>query len=118
MTVPTRLDLLDSTGYSAMQDANSNFANVWPYLAEIENARDGESTVLAKMNAIDANIATLTVGTGCPVSSNDTTPGYLNGKLVAGSGIELVEGNDGGNETLTVSAADMESMAFFYGIHF
>lgn len=38
------------------------------------------------------------------VSSNDTTAGYLNGKLVAGSGIVLTENNNGGNETLTISA--------------
>ena len=36
------------------------------------------------------------------VSANDTTPGYLNGKLVAGSLITLTENNDGGNETLTI----------------
>lgn len=39
------------------------------------------------------------------VSSNDTTPGYLNGKLVAGTGIALQENNDGGNETLEVSGS-------------
>jgi hypothetical protein len=39
------------------------------------------------------------------VSSNDTTAGYLNGKLVAGTNITLTENNDGGNETLTISAA-------------
>jgi hypothetical protein len=38
------------------------------------------------------------------VSSNDTTAGYLNGKLVAGAGITLTENNDGGNETLTISS--------------
>ena len=38
------------------------------------------------------------------VSSNDTTPGYLNGKLVAGSNITLTEGTDGGNETLSIAA--------------
>lgn len=37
------------------------------------------------------------------VSSNDTTPGYLNGKLVAGTGITLTENSDGGNETLTIT---------------
>jgi len=51
-------------------------------------------------------------GTGSPpdytnstayVSANDTTPGYLNGKLVAGSGISLTENNDGANETLTIA---------------
>lgn len=38
------------------------------------------------------------------VSSNDTTPGYLDGKLVAGSNITLTEGNDGGDETLTIAS--------------
>lgn len=37
------------------------------------------------------------------VSANDTTPGALNGKLVAGSGIALAEGSDGADETLTVA---------------
>jgi|TARA_R100001129_G_scaffold41228_1_gene28089 hypothetical protein len=39
------------------------------------------------------------------VSSNDTTPGFLNGKLVAGTGVTLTEGSDGGDETLTVAAS-------------
>lgn len=39
------------------------------------------------------------------VSSNDTTAGYLNGKLVAGTNITFTENNDGGNETLTIAAA-------------
>lgn len=39
------------------------------------------------------------------VSSNDTTPGFLNGKLVAGSNITLTEGSDGGNETLTIASS-------------
>ena len=38
------------------------------------------------------------------VSSNDTTAGFLNGKLVAGSNVSLTEGSDGGNETLTIAA--------------
>ena len=37
------------------------------------------------------------------VSSNDTTPGYLNGKLLAGMNITITEGSDGGNETLTIA---------------
>lgn len=36
------------------------------------------------------------------VSSNDTTPGFLNGKLVEGTAIDLVEVGDGTNETLRV----------------
>lgn len=57
------------------------------------------------------------------VSANDTTAGYLNGKLVAGSQITLTEGSDGGNETLTIAATGVSSdvgvsgigmMAFLY----
>ena len=40
------------------------------------------------------------------VSSNDTTAGFLNGKLLAGEGIDLTEGSDGGNETLTIAGED------------
>ena len=37
------------------------------------------------------------------VSANDTTPGFLNGKLVIDTGkTTLTENNDGGNETLTI----------------
>ena len=39
------------------------------------------------------------------VSSNDTTAGYLNGKLTAGTNVTLTEGSDGGNETLSISSA-------------
>ena len=38
------------------------------------------------------------------VSSNDTTAGYLNGKLVAGANVTLTENNNGGDETLTIAA--------------
>lgn len=49
------------------------------------------------------------------VSSNDTTPGYLNGKLVAGSGITLTENNNGANETLSIGvAATYQSSASYY----
>ena len=38
------------------------------------------------------------------VSANDTTPGYLNGKLVGTTGkVTLTENNNGANETLTVN---------------
>ena len=38
------------------------------------------------------------------VSANDSTSGYLNGKLVAGTNITFTENNDGSNETMTISA--------------
>lgn len=37
------------------------------------------------------------------VSADDTTPGYLDGKLVAGSDISLTVGSPAGNETLTIA---------------
>lgn len=39
------------------------------------------------------------------VSSNDSTAGYLNGKLVAGTGVSFTEGSDGANETLTIASS-------------
>jgi len=50
------------------------------------------------------------------VSSNDTTAGFLNGKLVAGDNVTFTEGNDGGNETLTIASVDNSvSMAIALG---
>lgn len=36
------------------------------------------------------------------VSANDTTPGFLNGKLIPEETLALTENNDGGDETLTI----------------
>lgn len=49
------------------------------------------------------------------VSSNDTTAGYLNGKLVAGSGISLTENNNGGNETLGIAVSNLDAGAITTG---
>ena len=49
------------------------------------------------------------------VSSNDTTAGYLNGKLVAGTGIALTENNNGGNETLGIAVANLDASAITTG---
>lgn len=49
------------------------------------------------------------------VSSNDTTAGYLNGKLVAGSGISLTENNNGGNETLGIAVSNIDASAITSG---
>jgi len=45
------------------------------------------------------------------VSANDTTPGYLNGKLTAGTGVTLTENNNAGDETLSVSATAASATA-------
>ena len=49
--------------------------------------------------AADTDVKTL-------VSANDTTAGYLNGKLVAGSNVTFTENSDGSDETLTIAATD------------
>jgi hypothetical protein len=59
----------------------------------------------------DLHAATKQYAEKAKVSSNDTTAGYLNGKLVAGDNITLTEVGDGGNETLEIAAAD-PSVAF------
>ena len=70
----------------------------------------GATLDIASGGTIDATGATITGFDAASdekvkVSSNDTTPGFLNGKLVAGTNITLTEGTDGGNETFTVAAA-------------
>lgn len=45
------------------------------------------------------------------VSSNDTTAGYLNGKLIVGPGITFTENNNGSNETLTVAKTILDNFA-------
>ena len=49
------------------------------------------------------------------VSSNDTTPGFLNGKLVAGTAVTFTENNNGGDETLTIAATDPTALAIALG---
>jgi hypothetical protein len=62
-----------------------------------------ETTVAGGTTFVDlANAAT---DEKAKVSSNDTTPGFLNGKLVAGANVTLTENNNGGDETLTIAAA-------------
>jgi hypothetical protein len=50
------------------------------------------------------------------VSSNDTTAGYLQTKLVAGVGITLTEVDDGGNETLQVASSTYTGTSTFNDI--
>jgi hypothetical protein len=55
------------------------------------------------LNKVDVIGGNLNGGGVVSVSSNDTTQGYLNGKLVAGTGMTFTENNDGSAETLTLT---------------
>ena len=68
----------------------------------------GVTLDIASGGTIDATGATITGFDAASdekvkISSNDTTPGFLNGKLTAGANITLTEGSDGGNETLSIA---------------
>lgn len=68
----------------------------------------------AKVDANTIAVAALASGSGVVVSANDTTVGYLNGKLVAGEGIEFTENNDGGNETLTIVSPELSPVKLHF----
>jgi len=74
---------------------------------------DGTNFILLNPANVDRTVV---------VSSNDTTRGYLNGKIVAGEGVDLTENNDGANETLTISGEDASTtnkgIASFNSSHF
>lgn len=104
-----------SAGFAfAVRNSGTGVITIDPYLSE---QIDGAATIALAAGesclvVADAGAtAWKTVGRAttptyqAKVSSNDTTPGYLNGKLVAGSNISLTEGSDGGNETLTVASS-------------
>ena len=81
---------------------NSSATAIWKDVSNLlsfKDAANGTKTLtdLAAASGADEK---------AKVSSNDTTQGYLNGKLVAGAGIALTENNDGSNETLSVIASN------------
>jgi hypothetical protein len=63
------------------------------------------NTEFGYLNGVTSNIQTQLNTETLKVSSDDTTKGYLNGKLVGGTGITLTENSGGGNETLTLSTS-------------
>lgn len=62
--------------------------------SEVDDARDGEASLLAKQNAQDALIDSLESGSG-------TLASYLNGSFIAEKGVTLT---DNGDDTLSVSS--------------
>lgn len=92
-----------------INDLTELFAASAAISTEVEDARDGETDLLTKIDAIDTAVGALASGSGVVISANDTTAGFLNGKMLAGEGIDFTEGNDGGNETLTILCEDATS---------
>ena len=101
---------------------NDDMAELHAIRTEVIAARDGAASLLAQIDILQAAIVAVTNGAGLLVSLNDTTPGFLNGKLVGDDDISLYEGSDGGDETLGLSLkntnqiADLHSVVFFNGI--
>lgn len=76
-------------------------------LTELNFTGAGVTATQSSAGVVTVNVTSGGGGTDekVKVTSNDTTAGYLFGKLVAGSNITLTENNNGSNETLTISAA-------------
>lgn len=93
-----------------IDDANNyGYGWVWWHRSESGTGviHDFEKNGGTNLDAFEIGVDTpggVTTDEKAKVSSNDTTAGYLNGKLVAGARISLTEGNNGGNETLTIAA--------------
>jgi len=108
----------DSGVTALLTKINNDMTELFTIALEVENARDGESTLLAQINTLQASITALTAGSGCPVSSNDTSAGYLNGKLVyPHDTIQREEKSDGGDETMEVTVGtDLpRRLSFMFG---
>lgn len=101
---------LIATEVAAARDGQANLLakidSMDAYDVELVDARSGYANLLAKISAMDTAITAAIAGSGVWVSSNDTTTGYLNGKLVAGNRAVFTENNNGSNETLTVAMKD------------
>ena len=103
---------LGSTATGSLPDPVDDLFLGWDGAAGA--VKNSVKTITEVEDAVDA-VEALSAGSGVKVSSNDTTVGFLNGKLVAGTGISFVENNDGANETLTfnlgtVANADLADM--------
>lgn len=107
-----------SISQAAVTDLTTNLNNIYAYTGmtdgsdaaptysthgAIVNVADGDNLEVAIQKLDAAIVAGGGTDESVKVSANDTTAGYLNGKLVVGDGIAFVENNDGAAETLTVA---------------
>jgi len=83
-------------------------ASAFTGLSDTPSSYSGQGGKATRVNAGESAVEFYTptdANDAVKVSSNDTTAGFLNGKLLGGTNVTLVEGTDGGNETLTIDAS-------------
>lgn len=75
------------------------------------STNDTLTDILISLDEIIENIdGGITSDEKVKVSFNDTVAGYLNGKLIEGVGISLIENNNGGNETFEIINTDPDQV--------
>lgn len=98
--------MINAAGIGSAQGTDEVGATAFSQLTDVPASYSGQGGKVVKVKSdatgLEFGVATDT-DEKVSVSANDTTPGYLNGKLVAGTGITLTENGDGGDETLTVT---------------
>ena len=112
----------DSVYSALLTKLADDLVELFAYATELETARGGNANLNTRLDAIETALGAISTGNVMLVSSNDTTGGYLNGKLLAGEGVDFTEGNDGGNETLTIlgenASTTNKGIASFSSSHF
>ena len=96
----------------------------------------GQDTILGTDKTVDALITKINddmaelfsavaalSGSAVLVSDNDSTPGFLDGKAIAGDGITFTVNNDGGDESLSIAFSNdrntqIEFRNFAYSVMF
>ena len=100
-----------TTAATNIASINTNATNI----TAIQNASTNANTATTKAAEAAASAASAAASAGggaIKVSSNDAAPDVLNTKLLVAGGLTKTEGNDGGNETLTLTAQAAEVYGF------
>lgn len=111
LTLPFTIGIKKTTGDANTVTINRNGTDTINGAASlVVSDQNGGVTLIPDTDPTPDEWTGITFGAGGDtnqviVSSDDTTPGYLNGKLVAGTNITFTENNPGGNETLTIDAS-------------
>lgn len=89
----------DTVEDALLTKSDDNFDELYDIKAEVEAARNGESDLLTKIEALESAINVLVAGGGILVSDNDTTAKNLEDAFTVVGGLSLSTLNDGANET-------------------